>query len=97
MKNKKLYSLEEQFEGRVKRLSLHIQDAGVKDEKKPDTILKSATIFGTLQLFKKDDKKNVENINFTLPLNHNTDLKNHLVAIIAEAVLLKEKSKKNAK
>ena len=94
MKKYKAYSLGEQFGGRVKRLSLHIQDAGIKDDKNKDEVIQSATIFGTLQLYKKDDKKKVENINFSLPLNDNEDLQNHLVSMIAQAVMLKDKQDK---
>lgn len=97
MKKYKAFSLGEQFENRVKRLSLHIQDAGIRDDKNKDTVINSATIFGTLQLYKKDDKKKVENINFSLPLNDNEDLKNLLVSMIAEAVMLKDQQDKSKK
>lgn len=93
MKKYKAFTLSEQFEGRVKRLSLHIQDVGIKDDKNKEKVIESATIFGTLQLYKKDDKKKVENINFSLPLNDNEDLKNHLVSMIAQAVMLDHKKK----
>lgn len=92
MKKYKPVSLSAKFNNEVKRLSLHIQDAGIKDDKSGE-LINSATIFGTLQLYKSDDKKKVENINFSLPFNDNEDLMNHICSMIEQAVLLSKNKK----
>ncbi len=86
-----MFTLDKAFEGKVKRLSLHFQDAGIDND---GTMINSATVFGTLQLFKEGDKKMVKNINFSLPMNHNKDLKNHVLSIISEAIKADEKASK---
>lgn len=83
--------LKDLFDGRVKRLSLHVQDAGIDDD---GVKVDSATIFGTLQLFIEGDKKNVKNINFSLPLDYNKELKNHLMSIIEQAIKQSDKANK---
>jgi len=94
MKKYKAFTIEEQFEGKVKRLSIHIQDAGIPDDTDNNKIVQSATIFGTIQVYIKENKEKVRNINFSLPLNDNEDLKNHLVSLMTQVVFLKEKQKK---
>ena len=92
----KVFSLTDHFEGKVKRLQLTIQDVPIyKSPEDQETLIgNSSTIFGTLQLYKDNDKKNVANVNFTLPLTFNADLKNHILSMVGEAIKLKEKSKK---
>lgn len=80
--------LKDSFDGRVKRLSLHIQDAAIDND---GVKVDSATIFGTLQLFIEGDKEKVKNINFSLPLDFNKDLRNHLMSIIDQAIKQSEK------
>ena len=80
--------LKDSFDGRVKRLSLHIQDAAIDND---GVKVDSATIFGTLQLFIEGDKDKVKNINFSLPLDFNKDLRNHLMSIIDQAIKQSEK------
>lgn len=77
-----MFTLDKEFDSKVKRLSLHFQDVGIDDK---GTMINSATIFGTLQLF-TGSKTKVKNINFSLPLSFNKDLKNHVLAIIREAI-----------
>lgn len=91
-----VFSITDFFGGKVKRLTLTIQDAPIYEspENKDTLVGQSATVFGTLQLIKENDKKNVTNINFTLPLNNVTELKQHVLSMIEEAMKLKEKSKK---
>jgi hypothetical protein len=92
MKKKDLFSITDHFEGKVKRLTLTIQDAPIyKSPEEKDTLVgNSATIFGTLQLYKPGDKKKVDGVNFTLPLTHNEFLKTHILGIISEAISLHE-------
>lgn len=82
--------LKDSFDGRVKRLSLHVQDAAVDDD---GVKIDSATIFGTLQLFQENSDK-VKNINFSLPLNHNKELRDHLMSIMGEAIKANDKASK---
>lgn len=88
-KPKELFVLSSLFNGSVKRLSLHVQDAGIDND---GVKMNSATIFGTLQLFKDGDKENVKNVNFSLPLDYNKELKNHILSIIEQAI--KQSTKK---
>jgi len=96
--NKKTISLDEQFEGKVKRLQLTIQDVPIykSPEDKETLVGNKPAIFGTLQLHQKDAKgkikKKVKNVNFTLPLDNNVEFRNHVIAMIAEAVMLDNKS-----
>lgn len=83
--------LKDSFDGKVKRLSLHVQDAGIDNDGEK---VESATIFGTLQLFQENDNKKVKNINFSLPLNHNKELKDHIMSIIDQAIKQSEKADK---
>lgn len=94
IKTKKMLVLKDSFDGRVKRLSLHIQDAAIDND---GVKVDSATIFGTLQLFIEGDKEKVKNINFSLPLDFNKDLRNHLMSIIDQAIKQSEKPVKNKK
>lgn len=83
--------LKDSFDGKVKRLSLHVQDASVDDD---GVKIESATIFGTLQLFQEGVKDKVKNINFSLPLNHNKELRDHLMSIMEQAIKQSEKADK---
>lgn len=88
---KKVFSLQECFKGKVKRLTLHFQDIDLsesKDKKEPNL---AGWVFGTLQLFIEGNKETVENVNFHFSLGVNTDLKNHVTAIIKEAIKNNEK------
>lgn len=95
--NKKDINLNEQFNGEVKRLMLTIQDVPIyKSPKDKKTLVgNKATVFGTLQLFQKNNKKKVKNVNFTLPLNNSVDFRNQIIAMTAEALFLNKK--KNGK
>lgn len=84
-----MFTIKKEFNGKVKRLSLHFQDASINGDKPVD----SGTIFGTLQVFQEGIKNKVKNINFSLPMDFNKDLKNHIVSIIGEAIKLSEKKK----
>ena len=90
-KTKKMLVLKDSFDGRVKRLSLHVQDAAIDDD---GVKIDSATIFGTLQLFIEGSKDKVRNINFSLPLSFNKELKNHLMSIIEQAIKQSDKANK---
>lgn len=91
---KKLFNLTNTFDGKVKRLSLIIQDVPIYEspEKKDTLVGESATIFGTLQLY-TDSKKTVKNVNFTLPLTDNKDFKDHVLSMVQAALDLHEKKK----
>lgn len=88
-KPKELFVLSSLFNNKVKRLTLHVQDVGIDNDGVKQN---SATIFGTLQMFKEGDKENVKNINFSLPLDYNKELKNHILSIIEQAI--KQSTKK---
>jgi len=90
---KKVFSLSDHFKGKVKRLSLHFQDGALAKPEKGEDAKVHTVVFGTLQLFIEGDKKKVENVNFMFPLTVNTDLKNHITAIIKEAIKNKEGGK----
>jgi len=86
-------SFEVYFKGEVKRLQLTIQDVPIyKSPKDKETLVgNKPTIFGTLQLFKKGDKKKVKNVNFTLPFSNNKDFQSQILAMIEEALSLYHK------
>lgn len=84
----KVFSLTEFTLGKVKRLTLHFQDIPSYDKPGADGKLLGdcAIMSGTVQLFIPTDKKKVRNINFTYPLQENTDLKRHVLSIIKSAM-----------
>lgn len=93
---KEVFSLTKHFGGKVKRLSLHFQDGALTAPEEGKEHKVHTVVFGTLQLFIEGEKKVVENVNFMFPLTVNVDLKNHITAIISEAIKNKEKeAKKN--
>lgn len=93
-KDKKVFSMSNTFDKKVKRLTLTIQDVPIYEspENKDTLVGESATIFGTLQMF-TDSKKTVKNINFTLPLTDNKDFKDHVLSMVQAAIDLHEKKK----
>lgn len=92
-KVKEVFSLAKHFGGKVKRLSLHFQDGALTAAEEGKENKVHTVVFGTLQTFIEGDKKKVENINFMFPLTVNTDLRNHVTAIIKEAIKNKEGGK----
>ena len=85
-------TIEETFLGRVKRLSLNIQDVPIyKSPEDKDTLVgNKPTVFGTMQVY-MDSKKKVKNVNFTYLLDHNKELRNHMFSMITEALKLHDK------
>jgi len=92
---KNMFALTDHYKGKVKRLTIHIQDNDVfKSPDEKDTLVgRSATISGTLQLF-TGSKDTVKNVNFVLPLSNNKEFKAHILAMIDEAMKLSEKKSK---
>lgn len=91
----KVFSLTEFTSNKVKRLTLHIQDVPSFDNIDGEKVElgQCAIISGTLQVFKENDKKMVDNINFTLPLQSNAEFKKHILSIIKSALDAKSKQK----
>lgn len=94
---KNVFSLTDFTKGRVKRLTLHIQDVPSYDNVKGEKIDlgQCAIISGTLQIYKYYDETKVDNINFTLPLQSNVDFKKHILSIIKSALEADAKRKLN--
>lgn len=91
---RKPFSLTEFTKGKVKRLTLHIEDINISDSKESETKSKTAVISGTLYIYKdkiqdlKPGEDNFETLNFMLPLQANADFKKHVLSIIHSALEL---------
>lgn len=89
---RKPFSLTEFTDGKVKRLTLHIEDINISDSKDSETKSKTAVISGTLYLYKdklitlKEGEDNFYTVNFMLPLQSNADFKKHVLSIIHSAI-----------
>ena len=84
----KVFSLTDFTKGKVKRLTLHIQDIPAINKEKDGTETKMgdcAIISGTLQRY-NGSKDTVDNINFTYPLQSNAEFKRHILSIIKAAL-----------
>lgn len=86
----KAFSLTDFTGGKVKRLTLHIEDIKVDEKKDSDVKLPTAIVSGTLYVFKDGEigKKGGETrtLNFMLPLQANADFKRHVLSIIKSAL-----------
>lgn len=84
----KVFSLTDFTKGKVKRLTLHIQDIPGMDKDKDGKLHEMgdvAIISGTLQKY-NGSKDTVDNINFTYPLQSNAEFKRHILSIIKSAL-----------
>ena len=96
-KKEELFSLTEFCKGRVKRLTLHIEDlkAPMKEGDKKVIV---AMISGTLYLYKdkmitlKDGEDDFYSLNFMLPLQSNKEFKRHVLSIIKSALEAEKES-----
>jgi len=86
------FSLTEFTLGKIKRLTLHIEDIKVNETKDSDTRVPTAIISGTLYIYKDGEigKANGEarTVNFMLPLQSNAEFKRHILSIIKSALEL---------
>jgi hypothetical protein len=86
------FSLTDFTKGRVKRLTLHIEDVQAKQTDESKSKVTVALISGTLYIYKdklitlKDGEDNFYTVNFMLPLESNKEFKRHILSIIKSAL-----------
>jgi len=85
------FSLTEFTKGKVKRLTLHIEDLKAKQTDESKGKVTVAIISGTLYIYKdkelvKEGEDNFYTVNFMLPLEYNKEFKRHILSIIKSAL-----------
>jgi hypothetical protein len=95
LKEKKVsppFSLTDFTKGRVKRLTLHIEDVKAKTNDESVDKVTVALISGTLYIYKnkqielKPGEDNFYTVNFMYPLEGNKEFKRHILSIIKSAL-----------
>lgn len=86
------FSLTDFTKGKVKRLTLHIEDVKAKQTDESKEKITVALISGTLYINKdkqitlKEGEDNFYTVNFMLPLESNKEFKRHILSIIKSAL-----------
>lgn len=86
------FSLTDFTKGKVKRLTLHIEDVKAKQTDESKGKVTVALISGTLYIYKdkqivlKEGETDFYTVNFMLPLESNKEFKRHILSIIKAAL-----------